>query len=110
MTYSKFKVIVYGNSLLLAGVANLLQDQPGLELAHIPSSPVELLLIQPPYPDVVIFDLNSIEAKRIIQLLIKEDKIRLLGIDFYRGVAVEYQKSKNPVQSSLDLINLVIGQ
>ncbi len=110
MTESKRKVIVYGNSLLLAGVVNVLQNGLGLELVHFPSNPVEMLLLNPPYPDVVIFDLNSNDAKRILQILLKEGSIQLLGIDFYRGVAIEFRHTSHAVQSSVDLVNLVTGQ
>lgn len=74
-------VLLYGQSLLLSGVAASLRECPGLEVTHVMTWPEASRTLAEQVPDVLIFDMTYAYESHILPLLIKNPGIVLIGLD-----------------------------
>ena len=76
------RVVLYGNSLVLAGAAASLKAYPSIELiclaAHPPAEMGQLWALR---PAVVILDLGAVPPDLPISLLREQPKLLLIGVD-----------------------------
>ena len=81
MMQKRKKVLLYGDTLLLAGIRASLASYSGLTLCDVSSSVTneeELLSLQ---PDVVIFDVGAVQPATLQDLTEKLPDLLLVGID-----------------------------
>ncbi len=80
MTQKRRKVLVYGNSLVLAGMRASLEGCPGLEVIILdgPAAEVELLA---PDLSVVIFDMAAARSEFLLTQMQAQPDLLLIGID-----------------------------
>jgi hypothetical protein len=76
-------VLLYGQSLLLSGVAASLAECPGLHVARAATWAEASRLLAPParMPDALIFDLTDARESHILPLLFKSPDLILIGLD-----------------------------
>lgn len=81
-------VFLFGHSMLLSLVANSLAQSPSLQIIH-PANWGELdSLVIDCSPDVLIHDLESSNQSNFLPLLIKNPRLRLIGLDAESNRAV----------------------
>jgi len=80
--HKRLKVVLYGNSLFLAGVKAVLEEHADLDVTQVdvslPDAEHRLLAAQ---PDVVVFDLTAPHALRGISLLRGQPNLPLIGLN-----------------------------
>lgn len=103
------KVLIFGNSILFASVENVLNNNPLLDVIRIKSSPIDTSSLLEHHPDVILFDLTSIEVKKIIKLTYNQAGIRVFGLDLAGGIAVELTEASHIIHQPEDLASLVIA-
>jgi len=74
-------VLLYGQSLLLSGVAASLAECPGLQVARAATWPEAGRRLAEAVPDVLIFDLANSNESHILPLLFKNPGLLLIGLD-----------------------------
>jgi hypothetical protein len=83
-------VLLYGQSLLLSGVAASLAECPGLQVARAATWAEAGRLLAPParMPDALIFDLTDARESHILPLLLKNPRLLMIGLDVECNQAV----------------------
>jgi len=74
-------VLLYGQSLLLSGVAASLAECPGLQVARAATWAEAGQRLAEGVPDVLIFDLTNSNESHILPLLLKNPGLLLIGLD-----------------------------
>jgi len=78
----RIRVVLYGSSLFMAGLAVSLKEKPGLEVIHIqPSAPDVRQLLNEPGLSVILFDLNEPPPDLALALFQKHPELSLLALD-----------------------------
>lgn len=101
------RVIVYGDSLILAGVQASLSVFPSLELITMEELPADwVATLHELQPSAVIFDMGSVPPDFPLAVL-QQSKLLLIGVD--AGSAGTLVLSSRPAQalSAGDLVNLI---
>ena len=77
---SQHKVLVYGNSLVLAGVHATFQGYPGFETVALdqPTSQTELIGLN---PTVVVFDMGALESEFLLAQMQELPGLLVIGVD-----------------------------
>jgi hypothetical protein len=106
MVEPRQRVIVYGDSLILAGVQMTLRTHPGIEVVSIDTSSddlaEELLVLQ---PEAIVFDLGGIHPS-VSALLLLSDLV-LIGIDPERSQALVWSRRCEAALATTDLVDLI---
>ena len=110
-------VVLYGNSLLMAGVEVSLRDQPGLDVVRIdatlPNVAQSLSALQ---PDVVIFDLTSPPSNLQLptsnlhfpsSILQEHPGISLIGLDLNSNKVLVLSGQEHTVLAANDLAQVI---
>ncbi len=84
----KRTVLLYGQSLLLSGVAASLRREPGLRVSQAATWDKAGELLAAHIPDVLIFDLANASQDHVLPLLVKNPGILLIGLDLEHNRAV----------------------
>lgn len=78
----KTRVVVYGRSLSMAGIAASLRANPGMEVFGVdPVTPAALQQMAELTPAVIVFDLGVVLSDLAIALLRGQPGLQLIGID-----------------------------
>jgi hypothetical protein len=96
-------VLLFGRSLLLAGVAASLEDCPNLRTMRATTwSEASRLLVEQP-PDVLIFDLTHGCEGHILSLLLADPTLLMIGLDAEcnRAVLVSGQDTRSLTMSQI---------
>jgi hypothetical protein len=102
------KVLLCGQSLLMAGLQASLQTMPGLELDRVAPQPEELRrrLCEHP-PDVLIVELAIIEKDSILHLLPQFPRLIVVGLDpDSDGVLLLSLRQETPLAAA-DLVRIL---
>jgi DNA-binding NarL/FixJ family response regulator len=81
-------VLLYGQSLLLSGVAASLAECPGMQVARAATWAEAGRRLAERVPDVLIFDLTNSNESHILPLLLKNPGLLLIGLDTESNQAV----------------------
>ena len=90
----KTRVLVYGDSLLLAGVQALLAQAPGIELVAFA-------------PDVVVFDAAKTAVQELTGAFQHLPAVRLIGLDGTAQHARVMQAQTHVLAAAHDLVRLI---
>jgi hypothetical protein len=74
-------VLLFGRSLLLAGVAASLEQCPDLHVVHALAWQDLIRLPQEIVPDAVIFELGDVQERHILPILLRNPALIMLGLD-----------------------------
>lgn len=99
------KVLLCGNSILIAGLAVSLQGVEGLEVACADLG--SLPDLQSFAPNVVILDLSDAKAARAVAHFCARPGLLVLGVDAARSVLTVLSGSQMTVADTTDLTQLV---
>ena len=108
------RVLIYGDSLLLAGVRAILEQRPAVEiLAPTPklnargaSAAPE---VQQPFPDIVLFDTATTNITAMFIAFCHIAGLRFIGLDRGGQYALVVQGQMHPIMLSDDLTHLILG-
>ncbi len=106
MGESQQRIMIYGDSLILAGVQVTLQAHPGIEVISVNASDddltEELLALR---PVAVVFDLGGIHPSVSAMLLLSD--LVLIGIDPERSQALVWSRRCEAAEATTDLVDLI---
>jgi len=110
-------VVLYGNSLLIAGVEVSLRDQPGLDVVRIDATlPNVVQRLGALHPDVIIFDLTTPPSTLQLpssnfhpppSLLHEHPGIALIGLDLNSNKALVLSGQEHTVLAANDLAQVI---
>jgi hypothetical protein len=80
--------LLYGQSMLLALVANSLAKSPHLHVIHASTWKEIKAYAEESNPQVLIFDLTDACQRRVLPLLVRHPHLLLIGLDAERNHAV----------------------
>jgi hypothetical protein len=81
-------VLLYGQSLLLSGLATGLAECPGLQVARAATWAEAGRLLAKRIPDVLIFDLTGTCESHVLPLLFENPNLVMVGLDTEHNQAV----------------------
>ena len=81
-------VLLYGQSLLLAGVAAGLAELPGFQVERVSTWADADRMLAEQMPDVLIFELKGICESHVLALLLENPHPTMVGLDTERNQAV----------------------
>ena len=102
-------VVLYGGSLLMAGVEASLKGRSGLDIVRLDASaPNAAQRLKALAPDVVIFNLDAPHAQFVIPLLTEHPGgLSLIGLMINSNTAVVFSSQPYTVQAANDLIQMI---
>lgn len=78
----KTRVVLYGSSLYMAGLAASLKTDPSLEVTHVSSGSLDVeQRRQAQAPAAIIFDIDEMSAERVLEQLRVCPGLTLIGVD-----------------------------
>ena len=106
MAEPRQRIIVYGDSLILAGVQVTLGEHPGIEVITVATSGEDLTEeLRALQPSAVVFDLGGIHPAVSAALLLSD--LVLIGIDPERSQALVWSGRQEAAVATADLVNLI---
>ena len=104
-------VVIYGNSVFLAGIRADLKGRTWLQLVTVePGSPDALRRIRELNPAVVLVDLAAAQPDVAISVLRDRPEIILIGVDPSSDkMLVLYSRQEQPL-SAADLVQMITGK
>jgi hypothetical protein len=108
MTDNRRRVILYGNSLILAGVRAVLEKCPDLEiriLDHPLDKPLEKL--EAYCPAALIFDLSAVQGDPLLSLF-QQPGLLLIGIDPETHKALVWSGRQAAALAGADLVQVIM--
>jgi len=100
------KLLLYGNSILIASLATSLQCDAGVEIIHAAcANPPELHA--PQGLDAVIVDLNTASLTTLLALLSDHPGVLLLGLDATTGLLTALSGCSYPVGSVEEVLTWI---
>jgi len=102
------KVVLYGNSLALAGIGASLEAHPGLRLvrAEADRSAEALLELE---PDVVVFDLATAQPD-VVALWQRDPPVLPVGVDMLNQQVVVFSGTRSRALTTEDLVRVIEGR
>ena len=100
-------VLLYGQSLLLSGVAASLAESPGLQVARATTWAAAGRLLAGQAPEVLIFDLTNVSESQILPLLFANPGLLLIGMDPECNQAMLVSGQPIRAYTTQDLVQLI---
>ncbi len=101
------RVILYGDTLILAGVLASLNASPNLDIFPLNGSPVDLAeTLNWLHPSAVIFDLGSVQPDFPLALL-QQSNLLLIGIDPDSSKLLVLSSQQAPALAVADLLSVI---
>lgn len=101
-------MIVYGNSLIMAGIAASLTKDANLDVLRIdPQGPNSRKQLETLYPATIVFDLSNLPPDLDLALLCGRPELQLLGVDPANDLALVLSGHLTEVLTGQELIRLV---
>ena len=102
------RLVIYGNSLNMAGIAASLKADPDLEVIclnpHAPGARQSLVALS---PSVIAFDLNETNPGLDINLLRDRPGLLLIGVDICSDKLLVLSSHSSQAHCMTDLINVI---
>lgn len=100
------RVIIYGDSLILAGIRATLKTHPSIEVISMDTSGDDLAdRLRTLQPVAVVFDLGSIHPS--VSAMLQLSDLALIGIDPERSQALVWSRRCEATAATTDLVNLI---
>lgn len=101
-------VVLYGNSVFLAGIKAELELDPEIDLIAIDAGATGLLeRIRDLSPRAMLFDLAERQAEPAVALLRELPKLLLIGVDPARDELLVVSGTSQQALSTADLVNII---
>lgn len=105
-----FKVVLFGSSMLMAGVEATLNRQQELNVVRIDEPPpLELKHLIDRDPEVVILDLTSLESESILSWLKAHRTLRFVGLDAANDAVIVLSGRWHVGLTGSDLAQIIQG-
>ena len=105
---NRTRVIVYGSSLNIAGIAASLVGEAGLEVVRVdPQSPAARQLLDELDPAAIAFDLSETGASIDVALLYGRPDLVLIGVDPSNNEMLVVSSRPEQAHSMADLVNVI---
>jgi DNA-binding NarL/FixJ family response regulator len=105
------RVVVYGSSLYMAGIAATLQANPTLEVVRIPTNSTDFpQCLDELAPEVIVVDLGEAASGLAVALLSERPGLLLLGVDPDSDEIMVLSGQRTRVLSGSELALLASGR
>jgi hypothetical protein len=103
------KVLLYGNSILIAGLAAKLQNAPGLAIQRWQEEGPSGLerLKNGEIPDLVVADLRDAHTSQSLSALCALPGVTLIGMDALTNTLTSFTSQSRPAHSMEDVLELL---
>ena len=101
------KILLYGNSIVMAGLAARLRDQVGVEVMAVPDVDPQGLRDHADL-DTIIVDLSTVPLATLLALLNATPKLLLLGVDAIAGSLIMLSGRFYPVRSMEEVLPWIL--
>jgi hypothetical protein len=102
------QVVLYGNSLLLAGAEASLRGRPGLEVARLDVTLPDLSKrLRHLRPDVIVFDLSAPHPEFAFTFLQENPGLLLIGLDANSDTVIMLSSQHHTAARMDDLIQVI---
>lgn len=103
------KVLLYGNSILIAGLASKLQEMPGLAVERWQDEDSAGLerLKNSPVPDLIIADLRDAKTSQALSTLCALPGVTLVGLDALTNTLTTLTSQSQPARSMQEVLELL---
>ena len=105
--HKRLRIILYGDSIVLAGMRLSLEANPAFQVISIAppaASEQELLALQ---PDVVIFDISSVQPRFHSNLIQRQHEVQLIGVDPDREHVLVWSGKQTAALGTAGLIRMI---
>ncbi len=101
------RVILYGGSLVLAGVQASLSVSPNLDIITLEELPADwVAILHELHPSAVIFDLDGVQPDFPLAIL-QQSNLLLIGIDAESAGTLVLSSHRSQALRAGDLVNLI---
>lgn len=102
------RVALYGSSLFIAGLEASLKDKPGLDVVRI-EAPLLYVAerVKALRPDVVIFDINTVNPDHALPLLREHPGLALIGLDVNSNKVIVFSSQPYQTLTADDLVQVI---
>ena len=105
------RLVLYGRSLFLAGVAASIKQHPELEVQLLDSTlPDALHRAKAMCPDTIVFDLQTIDPSFALSFLQEQPGVILLGLDLASDKLITLSSQQSTLYTMDDLVRLIERQ
>lgn len=104
---ARVKVVLYGNTLMLAGLQASLATYPEVEVLHAADFPPDEQMLRALQPDVLIVDDAAVPPALLRQLSTLSPGLLLVSVDSARPRAVVWSVQPAPATSTRDLVEFI---
>lgn len=103
-------VLIYGNTVVLAGIATALQQHPELQVVTLDIESVTIAQqLERVLPDVVIFDQGQTNAHAVLARLEQYNHVLAIGIEANSNQMVLWSSQSARALSMLDLVQAILA-
>ncbi len=107
MDETRWRAILYGDSLILAGVQAGLSAVPNLQIITLEELPADwVAILHELHPSAVIFDLGSMQPDFPLRILLQSNLL-LIGIDPETHRAVVWSRRQELAAEARDLLEII---
>lgn len=107
MDETQWRAILYGDSLILAGVQAGLSTVPNLEIITLEELPADwVAILHELHPSAVIFDLGSMRPDFPLRILLQSNLL-LVGIDPETHRALVWSRRQELAAEARDLLDII---
>ena len=104
------QVVIYGNSIFMAGVETILRDQPGVDVTRLAPDIRSLPDFGCLKPDVILYDSTAPEAALALRFLQQHPDVTLIGLDVDGDKAVVVSGREHTMVTTDDLAQVVLAR
>ena len=104
------QVVIYGNSIFMAGIETILRGQPGIDVMRLAPDIRSLGDFGCLKPDVILYDSTAPEAALALRFLKQHPDVTLIGLDGDGHKAVVVSGREHTMVTTDDLAQVVLAR
>jgi hypothetical protein len=98
-----------GNSIFLAGLVDLVQKQPGIQMITLNGDEPVRTALESYQPHIIIYSRLSLEEKDVTRYITSHSETTAIGLDASYDRAVILSGTQYPISSINDFTNLIFS-
>ena len=104
------QVVIYGNSIFMAGIETILRGQPGIDVTRLAPDIRSLPDFGCLKPDVILYDSNAPEAALALRFFQQHPDVTLIGLNGDGHKAVVVLGREQAVITTDDLAQVILAR
>ena len=109
MTMSPLRIVMIGNSIILAGLVDLAQIQSRIEFITLNENEPVRPALESYQPNIIIYSRLSLEEKDVTRYISSHSETTAIGLDASDDRAVVLSGTQYPISSINDFTNLILS-